>query len=157
MLIKIKEFLLVGLFVVFIIFINKQSVFIEVDEETIISALSEKANLEDMQKFSVSRAKADLGINVHDYKEVIYYGHDTIMDCETILIVCLNDSAQCDELIDNIEKHRSNLMNLFQSYAPDQYELLSNGIIDIKGNYVFYIVAENADEIAQLFVECITE
>ena len=31
MLIKIKEFLLVGLFIVFIMFINKQTVFVEVD------------------------------------------------------------------------------------------------------------------------------
>ena len=48
-------------------------------------------------------------------------------------------------------------MNLFQSYAPDQYELLANSILDIKGNYVFYIVSENSEDVARLFVDCITE
>lgn len=157
MLIKIKEFLLVGLFIVFILFINKQTVFVEVDMETITKELSKEAGLEEMQEFSASRAKADLGINVNDYKAVAYYGHESIMECETLLIICLNDGSQGDELIERIEKQRIGLMNLFQSYAPDQYELLANSILDIKGNYVFYIVSENAEDIAQLFVDCITE
>ena len=157
MLIKIKEFLLVGLFIVFILFINKQAVFVEVDMETITDALSDEAGLDEMQKFSASRIKADLGINVNDYKDVVYYGHDTIMECETLLIICLSDGSQADGIIEKIEKQRSELMNLFQSYAPDQHELLSDSILDIKGNYVFYIVSENSEEIAQLLVDCITE
>ncbi len=157
MLIKIKEFLLVGLFIVFIIFINRQAVFVEIDMDTITASLSEEAGLEEMQEFSASRIKADLGINVNDYKDVAYYGHESIMECETLLIICLNDGSQGDALIEKIENQRTRLMNLFQSYAPDQYELLANSILDIKGNYVFYIVSENAEDIAQLFVDCITE
>ena len=125
--------------------------------KTVIKKVSKEAGLEEMQEFSASRAKADLGINVNDYKAVAYYGHESIMECETLLIICLNDGSQGDELIERIEKQRTGLMNLFQSYAPDQYELLANSILDIKGNYVFYIVSENAEDIAQLFVDCITE
>ena len=157
MLIKIKEFLLVGLFIVFIMFINKQTVFVEVDMDTITATLSDTAGLDEMQEFSASRVKADLGINVNDYKAVAYYGHESIMECETLLIICVNDGSQADEIVEKIEMQRTRLMNLFHSYAPDQYELLANSILDIKGDYVFYIVSENSDEIAKLFVDCITE
>ena len=76
---------------------------------------------------------------------------------ETLLIVCLNDKSQGDAIIESVSAQREELTKLFQSYAPDQYELLRNSVLVQKDKYILYIVSENPKEVEAEFVECITE
>ena len=48
-------------------------------------------------------------------------------------------------------------MELFKSYAADQYKLLSESILEQKGKYVLYVVSEDAGSIEKAFTKSITE
>lgn len=157
MLLKVKEFLMVACLAVFIVFINMQTVYIDVDADTIVEALNETAGLENMKEYTPGEIKSELGINVNDYKSVAYFGHDSVMECEMVLVICLDDASQGSELVDELTAKRKELMKLFQSYAPEQYELLSNSILEQKDKYVLYAVSENAEEVYNVFCDCITE
>ena len=157
MFLKIKEILVLIFLVAFIAFINLQIVYVDVPVEDIVDSVYEDAGLADMKEYTATKLKADYGLNVNDYKGVAYYGYESVMDCETLLIVCLNDKSQGDAIIESISAKREELTKLFQSYAPDQYELLRNSVLVQKDKYILYIVSENAKEVEALFVDCITE
>ena len=157
MTIKIKEILVVLCLVVFIVLINRRTTYADVSVDVIMEAIREDADLDGMEEFSPSEIKEQFGININEYKGVAYYGHVSIMESETLLVVCLQDKDQGEEIIDTITAQRDELMDLFQSYAPDQYELLRNIVLVQKENYLLYVVSDEAKAIESAFNECITE
>lgn len=145
----IKQILTVTCLAAFIFFVSAGGNYIDVDMDRIVSAVSETAKLEHMSELDGSYVRKDFGINVNDYPEYVYYGHESVMDSETLLVVKVMDSAQADEIISFVEKSRDRDMELFKSYAPDQYDMLSRSILEQKGNYVIYVVSDNAHAIEQ--------
>ena len=154
---KIKEILVVICLVVFIVFLNLQTSYADVSVDTIMEAIRGVANLEDMEEYSPIEIKEKFGININEHRGVAYFGYTSVMDCDTLLVVCLQDEAQGKVIIDTINEERDELMKLFQSYAPEQYELLRSSVLIHKDRYLLYVVSPDAKAIEAAFVDCITE
>lgn len=154
---KIKEILVVICLVVFIVFLNLQTSYADVSVDTIMEAIRGVANLEDMEEYSPIEIKEKFGININEHRGVAYFGYTSVMDCDTLLVVCLQDEAQGKVIIDTINEERDELMKLFQSYAPEQYELLRSSVLIQKDRYLLYVVSPDAKAIETAFVDCITE
>lgn len=82
---------------------------------------------------------------------IVYYDNDNVMNVSELLIVKLNDEADAQEFKTAIEKRVEKQKALFKSYAPDQYDLLNNSVIEVSGNTVFYCTAKNADDVYHAF------
>ena len=141
---------------VFIVFVSTRDNYIDVSMEDIKSAVSEAADFSGMEEFGNSQLKKDFGINANDYEGVIYYGHQSVMDCEKVLIIKLSDSSQGKDLAKSVKEIRTADMDMFRSYAPDQYKLLDECVIEQKGNYFIYVVSDNARAVEKAFTGCIT-
>lgn len=63
----------------------------------------------------------------------------------------LNNASDASKVIAGIEKRVEGLKNQWQSYLPDQYELVQNYKTATKGNYVIFVVSEHADTIISKF------
>lgn len=144
---RIKEILIVTCLAAFIFFINTMENYTDVAVERIISGVGETARLEEMTEFDGSQIRRNFGINANDYQEFAYYGHESVMNSESLLIVKLSDAKQGDGVISAIRASRDKSMELFKSYAPEQYALLSGSVLEQKGNYVIYVVSDRAAEI----------
>ena len=55
--------------VAFIVFINMQTVYVDVSVDTVIEAVYDDAGLSDMSEQSATELKKDYGININDYNE----------------------------------------------------------------------------------------
>lgn len=152
---RIKEFITIGFLIAFIIFVSTRDNYKNVSVNEIFNAVEGKAGIENMDCFDGSALKRDFGININDYDGVVYYGHETVMETETLLIIKLSDQSQGNDIIDTINSQRETNMELFKSYAPDQYELLNNSIVEQKGDYILYTVSDNAKAIEMAFSKCI--
>ena len=95
--------------------------------------------------------KKNFGFNASDFDGVVLYSPISNMDAEELLIVKLADEEQADELIEAIETRVASQMNIYDGYAPEQYNLCQNAIIDQQGNYILYVVHENAVNIDSIF------
>ena len=82
---------------------------------------------------------------------VVFYANESVMDVSELLIVKLVDENDGAEFREAIEKRVEEQRTLYQKYAPKQYALLTNSIIAVSGNAVFYCTAENADELYEIF------
>ncbi len=154
---KIKEILVVLCLIVFIVFLNLQTSYAEVSAEAIIESIREVTDLSKMEEYSPIEIKEQFGINVNEHRGVAYFGYTSVMDCDTLLVVCLQEEAQGEAIIDTITEQRDELMKLFQSYAPEQYELLRSSVLIQKDRYLLYVVSADAKAVEAAFVDCITE
>ncbi|QMV41457.1 DUF4358 domain-containing protein [Cohnella cholangitidis] len=50
-----------------------------------------------------------------------------------------------------VKQRAGDVQKQFESYLPDQYELSKNYKLVIKGNYILFVISENADELVKSF------
>ena len=153
---RIKQLIVIAAILGFILFVSNREYYIDTDLNTIYEQITEDNDLGDMESFDAKEIKKNFGFNINDYGEAFYYGHVSIMDCECLLVIKLYNEDNASYVIDAIKAKREQLKKLFQSYAPEQYELLTNSLLTNKGQYIIYAVSENPDAIEKSFIESIT-
>lgn len=141
--------------IAFILYISNKDSYRNPALETVMESVEESKVLGDMIKMSPTDIKKDYGFNINDYGEAFYYGYESIMDCDKVLIIRLNDESTGESIISMIDKKNDELKKLFQSYAPDQYTMLNNCILSQKGSYIIYIVSDNAEKIEKTVIKCL--
>lgn len=91
------------------------------------------------------------GFDTANTAGAVYYASNNVMEASEFLLVKVNDPADAPAIKEAIETRVTNQQNLYKSYAPEQYSLLTNSIIEISGNTVFYCTAINADALYEVF------
>lgn len=95
--------------------------------------------------------KKHYGLNARDYSGVVLYSPISNMDAEELLLVKLTDESQADELTAAVETRLDSQTNVYEGYAPQQFELCRNAVIDLQGNYLLFVVHEDAALIDEAF------
>lgn len=152
---RIKQMIVIAGLVAFILFISNRDSYKNPPIDTVMESVEESNALGNMIKMSSTDIKKDYGFNINDYGEAFYYGYESIMDCDKVLIIRLNDESMGESIISMIDKKNDELKKLFQSYAPDQYTMLNNCVLTQKGSYVIYIVSDNAEKIEKTVIKCL--
>lgn len=74
------------------------------------------------------------------------------MMAEEVLIVKLRDPSQGEQVREACEKRIATQKTTFEGYGVEQYELLSNNaIIEVRGNFVLFVVNPKAEEAQRAF------
>ena len=92
-------------------------------------------------------------LNPGDYEEVVLYFPVTNMDPQELLLIRLRDPDQAESVVSAIKNRQQTQIGIFEGYAPEQLALCEQGIIDVQGNYILYVVHEDAGSIDRIFRE----
>jgi len=95
--------------------------------------------------------KKHYGLNAQDYDGVVLYSPISNMDAEELLIVKLQSAQQMDELTEAVQERLDSQINIYEGYAPEQYDLCSHAVLDPEGNYFLFVVHADADRIQDAF------
>ena len=102
------------------------------------------------KKTNADAAKA-FGFDLSKTDGLVYYENTDIMDVSELLVVKLKDAEDAEEFRTAVETYIANQKNLYKNYAPEQYALLEDSILDVSGNTLFYCTAKNADALYDAF------
>lgn len=102
------------------------------------------------EQSNADAAKA-FGFDLSKAEGLVYYENEDIMDVSELLIVKLNDAEDAESFRTAVETYIANQKNLYKNYAPEQYALLEDSILDVSGNTLFYCTAKNADALYDAF------
>ena len=105
-----------------------------------------------MKKSDDLTVKKVFGINAGDYEGVVYYKGEGIMDVNELLIVKLKSVSQASDVKKAAQNRLDEQIKNFTNYGTDQIDLLNQGVVVSRGNYVFYTVSENSDKLKSAFV-----
>ncbi len=84
------------------------------------------------------------GINANDFEGVSLYVSDSNMKVEEILIVRLRDPDQSSLVEAAVDNRLDRQLESFRGYGPEQCRLLEDSVLDVKGNYVLFVVHKDA-------------
>lgn len=119
--------------------------------EDVAKNVTKSVNMEAMEESTNRMFKKFYGLNANDYEGVVLYAPKTNMDAEEILIVKLKDTSQAESVTAAIEKRLETQKSSFEGYGIEQYDLLKNHILDVQGNFIFYVVHPDASKADQAF------
>lgn len=147
----IRIVLVAGLIAAIVIFGFQKNAASDTPAEEVFSAVSAAVNTDKMQLSSDRFFKKYYGLNAADYDAVLYYAPVSNMDAEELLVVKLRDPAQAEALSDAILKRQADKEQSFEGYAPEQYALTQNFILDVQGNYILFVIGPDAEAIDAAF------
>lgn len=111
------------------------------------AAVTAELDMENMVRGDNQMIKRFYSLDPSAYEECILYYPTTNMMAEELLIIKLSDISQQDAVRAAIEARIDTQKTTFEGYGVEQFELLSsNAVVEIRGNYVLFVV--NADSAA---------
>lgn len=123
--------------------------------EEIENSMIEKVKFEKMEKGDSKSLKRFYKLNVNDYEGVILYTPKSTMDVNEVLIVKVKDKSQIESLEDSIDSRINYQLQSFSGYGPQQCALVDDYELKTKGDFVFFAISENANEIKEAFLDSI--
>lgn len=123
--------------------------------DTVSSAVLQALDLTDMQEADAQMVRRLYGFAPSEMDGCLLYYPATNMGARELLIVKLSDLSQQTSVSDAIQARRQTQMKSFEGYGVEQYDLLSNAALEIQGNYILFVVHENAAAAAQAFLKAL--
>lgn len=146
----------IGMVVILFLFI----IFLQTGEKdsrasltTVTHHITQSIDMKSVEKSTNRMFKKFYGLNANDFEGAALYAPVTNMDAEEILIIKLKDRSQAEAVTKAIHKRLENQKSSFEGYGVEQFDLLEHHILDIRGNFVFYIVHPDADKADAAFRE----
>lgn len=110
---------------------------------------SGKYDLSKMQVIDNGYAVSTFLIDEDKIQDII--GKSPIINTKSSMYVVIKtDENNLQEVKMSLESYGKEYENQWSTYLPDQYELVKNREIGIKGNYVYMIISENPEEIVNM-------
>lgn len=90
------------------------------------------------------------GIDAADLESYIYFRSEDVMKADTLIVLKVSDASAVEDIKNKLKTVNDSKAQEYQSYAPEQYDILQRSIISDRNNYVYYVVAQNAAEISKI-------
>ncbi|MDD6024461.1 MAG: DUF4358 domain-containing protein [Oscillospiraceae bacterium] len=125
------------------------------DFDTMKEAVLASADLTPMVEADAQSLKRLYGLDGNDFEGVMLYYPTTNMGAEEILLVKLTATSQQEAVKTAMETRIANQMNSFDGYGITQYEMLEKAVVEVQGNYLLMVVAENPAPVRQAFLDAL--
>ncbi|MEG0133435.1 MAG: DUF4358 domain-containing protein [Clostridium sp.] len=139
--------ILAGIVLVTFIVLYKVLEIKEPDMVQIRQSIIETADITTMDEGDALKLRKLYYINKNDVEEFILYSPKTNMDANEILILKAKSEKDVDELKSKIEGRVEKQSNSFKSYRPEEYEIISDRVLEVKGEYLILIISKDSKEI----------
>ena len=123
------------------------------DVERAVTAQIEMGNMLEGDNQMIRRL---YGLDPAAYESCVLYYPTTNMVAEELLIIKLADPAQAESVEAAIEARLETQKASFDGYGIEQYDMLTNNaVVEIRGNYVLFVVNANAAAAQKAFLDAL--
>lgn len=137
------------LFLAILLSSNKES---QTEFGAMEQTVSAVADLTTMQPADNQMLRRLYGLDEADYEGVMLYCPTTNMGAEELLLIKLTNIEQQDIVKNAIDARITAQKNSFEGYGVDQFEMLTNCVTEIQGNYVLLVVADDPSAVRRAFL-----
>lgn len=141
--------ILLAVFILFDLFGDRTS---KADINAVADETAKAAGFDDMTRAENRMIKRFYGVNPKEYEGAVLYAPQDNMDVHELFIVKLKDVSQQETIERAIEERLDTQIKSFEGYGAEQVALLKKHVLEVKGNYVFYMVGENAQVARKAFL-----
>ena len=128
----------------------------DADPAEVEAAVIAQLDMTSMLKADNQMVKRLYGLDPASFESCILYYPNTNMMAEEVLILKLKDTSQQEAVRAAIEARVETQKTTFDGYGVEQYALLTeNCIIDIRGNFVLFVVNADCNEARDAFADAL--
>ncbi len=153
---KVIKWLLAGVIFAFAVLMLIGNNVKDVDMEVIRTALNNSGRLGTLYEADANTVKKTFDIDVQETDGYVMYTSDSIMDVSELLCIKCRDASKMSELQAAAEARLSSQKVSFENYGTNQSFLLKNAVLEVRGEYLFYAVGENAAALRSVFSSCVS-
>ena len=125
------------------------------DSNSSLDSVTEKVtasiDLQGMEESNNRMIRKFYGLNPEDYEGITLYAPASNMNAEELLVIKLKDASQADAATQAIQTRLETQMASFDGYGIEQYAMLEDHILDVRGNFILYVVHPDAGKADQAF------
>lgn len=152
---RVVEAICVVLLIVFVGYMAGNTGNSNKSAEEVEAAVIASMDMTGLQKRDNGAFRSDFGYDMADFAGVVYYTSESIMDVREMIIVKLPDGNNGEVFAEELRTYAAEKAALYESYAPDEYYLLSNAVIEVKGNFLFFCVADESAAAYESFCDAL--
>lgn len=153
---EIARWLVVLAAVVFLIAMFGSDPISAADPADVETAVTAKLDMSAMLQGDNQMIRRLYGLDPAAYESCVLYYPTTNMVAEELLIIKLADTAQQEAVRGAIEARLETQKASFDGYGIEQYDMLTNNaVVEIRGNYVLFIVNANAAAAQKAFLDAL--
>ena len=150
---EIARWLVVLAAVVFLIAMFGSDPISAADPADVETAVTAKLDMSAMLQGDNQMIRRLYGLDPAAYESCVLYYPTTNMVAEELLIIKLADTAQQEAVRGAIEARLETQKASFDGYGIEQYDMLTNNaVVEIRGNYVLFVVNANAAAAQKAFL-----
>ncbi|MDO5135558.1 MAG: DUF4358 domain-containing protein [Eubacteriales bacterium] len=146
----VKYVLLLGL-LAFVIVLQGGDKISRTPMEEVVSAVTGAIDMEGLSQGDNRMVKRLYGLLASDYDGTALYVSGSNMEVEEILIVRLKDPSQADGVESAVQGRVKRQLESFEGYGPEQCSLLKAHVLDVRGNYILFVVNKDGAAADQAF------
>ena len=143
--------MLVLVLAVFLILVYHRSSAKDVSMDSIRQAMLKNTDIEKMKKCGNRDLMQFLSLDYSNYDSYLYYKSRESLGVEEVLVVKVKNKDDLDGVKDAVDHRIEAQKKAFDGYGTNQTQLLNSAVVETKGNYLFYCVAENPSTYEEVF------
>lgn len=90
------------------------------------------------------------GIDVSTLDEYVFSMSEAAISAETVVILKAKDAGSTGTLKDSLQMVIDQKRSEMENYLPDQFQIVDKSSVQVKGNYVYLVISEQADAINRI-------
>lgn len=143
---KYKNYYYILIAAVLIIFIALYQVLKvkDADMDSLRNDLSQIINNELMDVGDSSKLRKLYYISKNEVEDFILYAPKSNMDANEVLVLKGKSEEAIEQLKVKVEGRIKKQSDSFNSYRPEEYDIISNRVLDIKGKYLVLIISRDS-------------
>lgn len=145
------KYILLILLIAFIVSLMRGDKISSSKLEDVTAKVIEAMDMTDLSVADNRTVRRLYGLNVDDYDGVSLYVSDSNMKVEEVLIIKLKDESQAETVETAALGRVDTQLQSFEGYGPEQCKLLEDHVLDTEGNYVLFVVNQEAQAADQAF------
>lgn len=145
------KYILLILLIAFIVSLMRGDKISSSKLEDVTAKVIEAMDMTDLSVADNRTVRRLYGLNVDDYDGVSLYVSDSNMKVEEVLIIKLKDESQAETVEAAALGRVDTQLQSFEGYGPEQCKLLEDHVLDTEGNYVLFVVNQEAQAADQAF------
>lgn len=149
---SVVKYLALALIVVFLFKISSSGRVSNADFTTVSNAVVAAADLTNMLEGDDQMIRQIYDLDPTAFDGMTLYYPSSTLGAEELLLVKLKDLSQQEAVKNVMEERISSRKDAFAGYAPEQYDQLDHGIVEVQGNYLLLIVGNDPDAVRRAFL-----
>lgn len=115
--------------------------------------IKKACDISNLKEADAAKLKKFYDIDSSELDEFVLYTAPSNIKADEIAILKVKDANNVSKIKDKVAKRLENQSTSFKDYLPNEYAIIQKNVLKTKGNYVLFIISNDAAKIDNAFEE----